>query len=202
LRNEYEQAWPDVLAHLDNQIHSARDKTESMKVTNIHSRTYRASMAEVGILLDSLASREDLLWPLGSWPAMRLDRALGRGARGGHGPIRYSVAEYEPGRRVRFQFNAPAGFDGYHEYRVEAVAGEASQLMHELRMQARGIAQLTWPLVFRPLHDALIEDSLATAAWNLGEEAKMQRWSLRVRFLRLLMQIARGQRRRHASKTT
>jgi hypothetical protein len=162
-----------------------------MKVANIHSRAYRASMAEVGTLLDSLASREDLLWPVDSWPAMRFDRALGIGARGGHGPIRYSVAEYEPGRRVRFQFDAPSGFNGYHEYRVEAVAGETSQLTHELRMQARGIAQVTWPLVFRPLHDALIEDSLAKAAWNLGEEAKTRRWSRRVRFLRSLMQIVR-----------
>jgi hypothetical protein len=170
-----------------------------MKVANIHSRTYRASMAEVGTLLDSLASREDLLWPIELWPAMRLDRALGTGACGGHGPIRYSVAEYEPGRRVRFRFDAPAGFDGYHEYRVEAIAGETSQLTHELRMQARGIARVTWPLVFRPLHDALIEDSLAKAAWNLGEETKTRRWSRSVRFLRSLMQIVRGRRRRPAS---
>jgi len=173
-----------------------------MKVANIHSRVFGSSMAEVGAVLDSLASGDDLLWPAGSWPAMRFDRALGVGARGGHGPIRYSVAAYEPGRRVRFWFEAPAGFNGYHEYRVEAVGDDASRLTHELRMQARGIAQVTWPLVFRPLHDALIEDSLAKAGRSLGQDQGRRRWSRHVRILRALVQVALGRGARGAENAT
>ncbi len=30
-------------------------------------------------------------------------------------------------------------------------------------MSTHGLAVLSWPLVYRPMHDALIEDSLATA---------------------------------------
>jgi len=87
-------------------------------VGNLHERYLPAPPAVVGALLDGLASPADALWPTVWWTAMRLDRPLGVGAHGGHGPIRYRVEHHDPGRHVRFRFEAPAGFDGFHEYAV------------------------------------------------------------------------------------
>jgi hypothetical protein len=156
-------------------------------VLNVHERRLAADPADVGVLLDSLASAGDRLWPRDRWPAMRLDRPLGPSAVGGHGPIRYAVDTYRPGRMVRFRFTAPTGFHGTHGFTVEAASGEGSVLRHELAMATTGSARLTWPLVFRPLHDALIEDALDRACAELGEAAAPQRWPLRVRLLRAVL---------------
>lgn len=118
-----------------------------MQVVNIHALTLDADRAQAGPLLDALGSRDDLLWPVRQWPAMRLDGPLGIGARGGHGPIGYTVTEYVPGQRVRFDFDRPAGFDGYHEFLVEGDAGQGVRLVHELRMQTRGTAVVTWRIL-------------------------------------------------------
>src|SRR5919198_1110330 len=80
---------------------------------NTHHRAIDA--ANLGELLDRLAGPDDPLWPSHAWPPLRLDAGLAPGSRGGHGPIRYTVAEYEPGRRVRFRFDRETGGDGYHE---------------------------------------------------------------------------------------
>ncbi len=74
-----------------------------MAVLGIHTRTLPVSGEEIGRLIDGLAGREDRLWPGDRWPPMRLDRPLEVGASGGHGPIRYTVEAYEPGRWVRFR---------------------------------------------------------------------------------------------------
>jgi hypothetical protein len=151
-------------------------------IRNVHERPLDTDPAAVGALIDSLAGPGDRLWPRRRWPAMRFDRPLGVGAVGGHGPIRYAVEEYEPGVRIRFRFSAPAGFRGYHEY--EATPG---RLTHRLVMTTHGLARLSWPLVFRPLHDALIEDSLDTAERSLGlGPRRPAQWSAWVRMLRYL----------------
>jgi hypothetical protein len=123
---------------------------------------------------------------------MRFDRPLAIGARGGHGPIRYDVDAYEPGRSVRFRFTAPRGFEGFHAYEVDERAGRTI-LRHVLEMRASGAARATWPLVFRPLHDALIEDSLDRAEHAVtGGVARPAHWSAYVRFLRAA--FTRGRR--------
>lgn len=81
-------------------------------VLNIHTRDLHTSRDAVGALLDSLASKQDLLWPHDRWPTMRLDRPLQIGAAGGHGPIRYRVEWYEPGRAVLFRFPGRSCFAG------------------------------------------------------------------------------------------
>jgi hypothetical protein len=97
------------------------------------------------------------------------------------------VTGYVPGQRVRVRFLAPAGFHGYHEYEVLAEGDTACRLRHCLVMTTHWPAWLTWPLFFRPLHDALIEDSLDTAARHLGLSLPApRRWSARVRLLRAL----------------
>lgn len=163
-----------------------------MHVRNIHEREFRASTREVGALIDSLASSKDLLWPTRTWPPMKFDQPLGVGARGGHGPIRYDVEAYQPGESIRFRFTGPKGFHGYHGYDVVSATESPVVLRQTLEMKARGLALLSWPLIFRPLHDALIEDSLAKAQASLGEAPEIRPWSRWVRILRWVLTGGKG----------
>jgi hypothetical protein len=158
-----------------------------MEVRNVHQRFFPVPPERLAPLLDSLSSRNDLLWPFEQWPRMRFDRPLGVGASGGHGPIRYDVERYEPGQRVVFRFRAPRGYDGMHALVVEPTDGGAN-LRHEVEMRTHGPASLTWPLVFRPLHDALAEDALDKAERALlGAVRRPARWTWQVRLLRSLL---------------
>lgn len=186
---------------LDSYGLGGADRTRAgrrgLYVYNVHSRELAVPAERVGALLDGLASPGDRLWPHESWPRMRFDRPLGVGAAGGHGPIRYSVEDYRPGSHVRFRFNAPRGFDGTHGYDVETVDATHATLTHSLVMRAHGEARLLWPLVWRPLHDALIEDSLTKAERELGLTATTMAWSAQVRLLRGLL----GSRERRSLKS-
>lgn len=152
-----------------------------------HERTLPAPPERVGRLLDALGSADDALWPADRWPALRLDKPLEVGARGGHGPIRYHVVAYDPGRMVRFRFTVPPGFVGEHEFLVERAGPNASRLRHVLTLQPMANARFTWPLFYAPLHDALIEDLLDRAEAEVtGGTYAPRGWSPRVRFLRRL----------------
>ena len=158
-----------------------------MQVRNVHEREFTRPLATVGALIDSLASRDDRLWPLGKWPPMRFDRPLAVGAAGGHGPVRYSVEEYHPGQSIVFRFSAPRGFDGTHRFEVEDWQG-TTVLRHVIEMCATGPALLSWPLIFRPLHDACLEDCLDQATISLGIQLERPaRWPAYVRLLRAVM---------------
>jgi len=171
-----------------------------MNVINTHRRLLHASPERVGKLIDALSSPNDGLWPHG-WPRMKLDRPLGVGAKGGHGPIRYFVEAYEPGQSIRFRFTGPKGFDGWHGYDVLEATPAHCILEHRLEMQTRGPAVLMWPLLYRPLHDALLEDSLAAGETALGLERHTVPWSPYIRLLRRLVAPggARQEGSRHAS---
>jgi len=170
-----------------------------MQVHSVHEREFDLSLASVGSLIDSLASSNDRLWPNDKWPPMRFDRALAVGARGGHGPIRYSFEEYQPSRLVVFRFLAPRGFDGTHRYEVAEQQGR-TVLRHVLEMHATGLASLSWPLLFQPLHDALIEDSLDKAVVSLGNVLRnAARWSISVRVLRHALRTLRKVRSKDLS---
>ncbi|MGC4895951.1 hypothetical protein [Micromonospora sp. DT31] len=169
-------------------------------IRNVHERHLPVPVAAGGALIDSLAGPDDRLWPRRRWPAMRLDRPLGVGATGGHGPVRYTVQDHRPGEHVRFRFRAPTGFRGYHEFEVLPGTGDGCLLRHQLVMTVHGSARLSWPLFFRPLHDALVEDSLDTAEASLGVgPAAPRRWPARVRLLRWLARAVRRGRRGGAS---
>ncbi|WP_402377282.1 hypothetical protein [Isoptericola rhizosphaerae] len=156
-------------------------------VRNEHVRTLPAPIARCAALVDDLASDRDRMWPSDHWPALRLAPDLRLGAPGGHGPIRYYVEELEPGRRVRFRFTAPSGFDGYHEFRLEESGPLHTTFTHVLSISPHHVARLSWPLAFRPLHDALIEDTLDRAESIVsGTESPAPRWSRSVRMLRSL----------------
>jgi hypothetical protein len=155
-----------------------------VKVVNVHYRDLRATAEAAGALIDSLASKNDRLWPRELWPAMKFDAPLSVGAKGGHGPIRYFIKAYDPGHSIVFQFTAPSGFDGNHMFEVETNKDGHVRLVHSLKMTASGWGCLSWSFVFRPLHDALIEDSLYKAEQSLGCESNRPVWSPYVRLLR------------------
>lgn len=158
-------------------------------VFNAHERVLPASVQAVGALLDRLGSEHDPIWPSDRWPRLELDRGgLVVGARGGHGPIRYHVVEYDPGRFVRFRFSAPPGFLGHHEFVVERSGEKGALLRHVVVLAPSGEARYTWPLIWRPLHDALMEDALDRAeAAITGTAPPPRAWSWWVRVLRRLL---------------
>jgi hypothetical protein len=160
-----------------------------VRIRNVHERVVAAPVEDVGALLDSLSSKSDRLWPV-RWPPMRFDRPLGVGAIGGHGPIRYEVEEYIAGRLVRFRFTSPEGFDGSHRFEVSSLPNGDTRLRHVLEMDASGGSRISWPIAFRPLHDALLEDSLDRAEVSLGiNPARSSEWSWYVRVLRWVMRV-------------
>ena len=158
-----------------------------MKVSNIHCRTLPITLESAGPLIDSLASKQDLLWPKENWPAMRFDRPLAVGATGGHGAIRYFVNEYEPGRCLGCTFTSPKGFDGTHSFRLDSVSESDCKLTHTIDMDTTGLASVLWLLMIRPLHDALVEDALFLAERFAGvENPSKTPWSPWVFVLRAL----------------
>lgn len=157
-------------------------------VLNTHTRDIPVDPVEIGKLLDGLASEDDHLWPCDAWPAMRFDRPLSVGATGGHGPIRYFVEAYEPGKSISFRFTAPAGFEGTHGFVIQQISPGMTRLRHVLSMRATGSARWSWPLAYRWLHDALLEDALDCAeAYTTAQPVRRRSWSFWVRFLRGLI---------------
>lgn len=157
-----------------------------MQVRNVHTRRLDASASAGGALLDTAGSENNRLWPR-NWPRMKFDQPLRVGVHGGHGPIRYFVEAYEPGKRVQFRFTGPRGFEGYHALDVEPEGDSACVLRHVIEMEARGVGILSWTVVFRPLHDALIEDLLDRAERELELGTPRTPWSPWVRLLRWVL---------------
>jgi hypothetical protein len=172
-----------------------------MQVTNVHQRLLRAPPARVGALIDKLASPADQLWAQRDWPRMRFDRPLAVGADGGHGPIRYAVEAYVPGELVRFRFKSPKGLVGWHALEVLDATGAHCVLEHRVEARLHGMARITWPLLWRHLHDALVEDALASAQVALGETPRRVPWSRWVRFLRWCMEPRMARRAAPGSRT-
>jgi hypothetical protein len=161
-----------------------------MKIRNIHERTLPGSIEDVAELLDSLSTSNDRLWPHDRWPPMRMDAPLRVGVVGGHGPVRYRVSEYDPGRKIVFSFDKSgltAGFDGQHYFEVVPIGGQVT-LRHVLEARCGLGTWLHWTAVIRPLHDALLEDALdrAERALNPSSSASTP-WSLWVRLLRIAL---------------
>jgi len=60
------------------------------------------------------------------------------------------------------------GFDGYHGYDVFALKNK-TELRETLKMNTYVMAKITWPLIFRPLHDAF-----AFTHRNIGKNVKLK----------------------------
>lgn len=153
---------------------------------NIQHRVIKAPADALGVLLDRFASPDDLLWPSPAWFPVILDSGLALGSHGGHGPIRYHVSSYEPGRRVRFEFEPGMGLDGYHELAITEEGPDRCRLTHTISAGLSGRMVLLWPLVIRWLHEALLQDLLDNAEVAVtGRLARPRaRWSWWVRLLR------------------
>lgn len=153
-------------------------------IVNIHERSYEAPVSKVAVLVATLASKDDRFWPHECWPRMRFDLGLVPGANGGHGPVRYRVESVDPAGEVVFRFTGPSGFDGGHALIITSVSGEVTTLRHEIHLRTSGMARLTWPLFFRPMHDALLEEAFDKVACELGSPPpRPYRRSLWVRLL-------------------
>jgi hypothetical protein len=172
-----------------------------MRILNRHEIEIAAPPREVGKLIDTLASADDLLWPHFRWPAMRFDRPLSVGARGGHAPVGYFVEEYEPGARIRFRFcNAHTltkGIEGFHELYLETLPEDRTRLVHVILGTIHCRALLFWPLIVRPCHDALIEDAFACAAKHFDATRPFPALSPWVRLLRAVATRSRPRRVTH-----
>jgi hypothetical protein len=158
-----------------------------MKVINIHQRIIHQPKSAVVELFNTLASKNDLMLATNKWPAMKLDIGLTVGSKGGHGPIRYTIEAYSPGEFIQFRFSKPRGFHGFHRFDIVAIDTQTTEIRHELDMNTSGLALLTWPLVIRWLHDALIEDAFDKTENHFLSQKKTTRWSAWVKLLRWLL---------------
>ncbi|MFB7654352.1 MULTISPECIES: SRPBCC family protein [unclassified Streptomyces] len=153
-------------------------------VWNVHERPLPVAPDRVGALIDSLGSEHDRLWPP-DWPPLRFERPLTVGVSGGHGPVRYVVSHYVPGRWVRFRFTGPPGFDGFHEFSLEGLDDGRTVLRNTLVVRPRGVRWLAWALIVRPLHDAAFEHGMDCAERALtGRVARPVECGWYVRLLR------------------
>lgn len=151
---------------------------------NVHQRRYPVETARLAEILDRVAERNSPLWPGDRWPPMILDRPLGVGATGGHGPVRYSVTAYEPGRRVEFTFTPDFFARGTHTFEIL----DGDTLRHSMIIRVKGVGHLLWPLAFRWLHDAFMADMLDRAGDSVGHPPESRaRWSPWVRLLRRMV---------------
>ncbi|HPL63925.1 MAG TPA: hypothetical protein PK587_09185 [Syntrophales bacterium] len=167
-----------------------------MKIFNRHDRIIPADQDTVGGVLDSLSGPEDALWAREVWPPMVLKPELKVGATGGHGPVKYRVSEYVPGRRAAFQFEKSgllAGVDGRHYFEVVPRRGHVI-IRHVLEGDCGLDTWLKWALVVRPLHNTVIEDAFDKVESRFsGKAARRSGHGPWVRFLRWV--IARQRRR-------
>lgn len=158
-------------------------------IRNVHERDLPVASERLAPLLDSVAEPGHTVWPAPAWPALRLDRPLGVGAAGGHGPIRYACTAYIPGREVEFTFDPAVGLVGTHTLAVlDGPAPGRCVVRHVLEGRATGlVTSLRWALVIRWLHDALIEDMFDNVARAVGHPpVRPARWSLWVRWVMAL----------------
>ena len=161
-----------------------------MDIVNVHERTFLVGPDEIERLLGSLAGVNDAVWPRRWWPAMKLAPGLAVDARGGHGPIAYAVESLDP-RRVVFRFSRMRGLGrglvGHHAFEIR-IEANGVVVRHVIEARAIGWMRVKWPLLIRPLHDALIEDALDNIGAAVGAPStRPARWSLWVRVLRNLL---------------
>lgn len=176
----------------------AAGRKVSVRIVNRHVRTFDRHSSDLARYIDLLGSAEDRMWPAARWPAMVVKAGLTTGAAGGHGPIRYVVERYEPGRSVMFRFTRPHGWRGTHRFLIEDLPDGRARFSHELRMEAWGASLFQWLIVFRPLHDTVIEEAFDRVAVDFGEPIQAPPWSRRVRLLRWV--LARSRRKRHVGE--
>jgi hypothetical protein len=155
-----------------------------LKVLNIHKRILNQPKSKITELIKTLSTENDGIWPKEKWPAMKFKNGIKVGAKGGHGPIRYSVEKYNPNEIIQFRFSKPNGFNGIHKFEINELSDEKTEIKHTIDMNTVGKGTLIWILAIRSLHNALIEDGFDKLENNLLENKKSTEWNYWVKFLR------------------
>lgn len=155
-----------------------------MKVLNIHKRTLDQHKSKVVELLETLSTENDKIWPKEKWPKMKFKGGIKVGAKGGHGPIRYSVEKYNPNKIIQFRFSKPNGFNGIHKFEINELTTKKTEITHTINMQTTGKGTLIWIFFIRALHNALIEDGLDKLENNFSNNQKSSQWNFWVKFIR------------------
>lgn len=155
-----------------------------MKVLNIHKRTINQPKSKVAKLLETLSTVNDEIWPKEKWPKMKFKNGIRVGAKGGHGPIRYSVEKYNPNEIIQFRFLKPNGFIGIHKFEITELTDEETEIKHTINMYTKGRATFIWLLAIRPLHNALIKDGFNKLENSFSKINKNTEWSLWVKVVR------------------
>ena len=117
------------------------------------------------------------MWPSDRWPPLTDQRV---------GFLQHEPLEHVPGGVRRFRILGPDGFTGRHGWERDGAT-----LRHVVEAECRGWSRLAWPLVIRPLHDALHEDVLDRAEAAVGGPVRSRDWPRRVRLLRWAIQKLR-----------
>lgn len=158
-----------------------------MKVINLHKRVINQPISKISELLDTLATDNDMMLATDKWSPMKLDKGLQVNSKGGHGPIKYFVTEYQPKKSITFQFDL-TGFNGFHRFDInELEPNKTTELSHIIDMSTTGSATLKWALAIRWLHDAYIEDAFDKVENHFTKDQKNSEWSLWVKLLRKVM---------------
>ena len=158
-----------------------------MKVINIHKRIINQPKRKIVELIETLSTEKDKVWPFEKWPKMKFKEGKREGAKGGHGPIRYTIEKYIPSELIQFKFTNPKGFDGIHKFEIIELASDKTELIHTIDIKTSGIDILTWVIGVRWLHDALIEDLFDKVENRFGDENKKTTWNFWVKFLRKVL---------------
>jgi Protein of unknown function (DUF3995) len=151
------------------------------RIQNLHVREIEASASVVGDILDTLGSPDDRVWASEIWVAepVVFDRPLGVGADGGHGSIRYSVVEYERGKRVVFRFSPGGGLSGTHRFELEPLQPERTRITHFLEAQTSRWMRPLVPILIG-WHDAMVETAFdrveREATGSLERRTTIPRW--------------------------
>jgi hypothetical protein len=164
-----------------------------LKVLNIHKRTINQPKDKVTELLKTLSTENDRIWPKEKWPEMKFKEGIQIGAKGGHGPIRYTTEKYNPNEIIQFRFSKPNGFNGIHKFEIKELDKEKTEIKHTIDMNTEGKGTLIWTFAICSLHNALIEDGFDKLENNFSDNRKSTEWNIWVKFLR--KQISKKRRK-------
>jgi hypothetical protein len=151
------------------------------RIENVHARDIQAPLSVVGDILDTLGSADDRVWASDIWVAepVVFDRPLGIGADGGHGSIRYSVVEYQPGRRIVFRFSPGGGLSGTHGFDLQPVGSDQTRITHFLDAHPGMWMRPLVPILVG-WHDAMVETAFdrveLEATGSLPRRTHIPRW--------------------------
>jgi hypothetical protein len=130
-------------------------------------------LAEPPEVVGALVDDPTRMWPHGRWPELRPD---------GMGFLRHEPLRHERGRLRHYRVTGPHGFAGWHGWEADG-----GVLRHVVEADCRGWMRVGWPLVVRPIHDALHEDVLDQAEVAVGRTPRPREWSRWVRLLRWIL---------------